>query len=41
LREISAATDSRDRCLERLKLDRDRRQTLIAQLYGAPEADGV
>ncbi len=34
LRDISSATDSRDRCLERLKLDQEPRQTLVAQLYG-------
>jgi hypothetical protein len=36
MRESSAATDSRDKCLEKLKLDRADTSSILSQLYQQP-----
>lgn len=41
LATISAATDARDKCLERLKLDRDRKDNALEALYASPGRPGV
>lgn len=39
LREVSNATDSRDKCIERLGLDRPERESILDALYRTPAPD--